>query len=97
LGSRSALQPSHLYDNRNRFFGYLPSQAMAGNGKFCKYLQLEFTVEDKNVFTTPWTATMTYRSGGDSPLDWPENECAENRVWYPGQEADVPRAIKPDF
>src|SRR5262249_33482240 len=23
-----------------------------------KYLQLQFTVEDKNVFTTPWTATM---------------------------------------
>ncbi len=25
-----------------------------------KYLQLQFTVEDKGVFTTPWTATMTY-------------------------------------
>lgn len=62
-----------------------------------KYLQLEFTVEDKNVFTTPWTATMTYRSGGDSPLDWPEDACAENRNWYPGREADVPRAIKADF
>jgi hypothetical protein len=62
-----------------------------------KYLQLEFTIEDKNVFTTPWTATMTYRSDADSPLDWPENVCAENRNWYPGKEADVPRAIKPDF
>jgi hypothetical protein len=62
-----------------------------------KYLQLEFTIEDKNVFTTQWTATMTYRSDGDSPLDWPENVCAENRNWYPGKEADVPRADKPDF
>jgi hypothetical protein len=62
-----------------------------------KYLQLEFTIEDKNVFTTPWTATMTYRSDGDSPLDWAENVCAENRNWYPGKEADVPRADKPDF
>ena len=25
-----------------------------------KYLQLQFTIEDENVFTTPWTATMTY-------------------------------------
>jgi hypothetical protein len=23
--------------------------------------------------------------------------CAENRNWYPGKEADVPRADKPDF
>ena len=26
-----------------------------------KYLQLHFTVEDPNVFTTKWSATMTYR------------------------------------
>jgi hypothetical protein len=62
-----------------------------------KYLQVTFTVEDKNFFTTPWTATMTFRRDGDSPLDWPENVCAENRNWYPGKEADVPRAMKPDF
>jgi hypothetical protein len=62
-----------------------------------KYLQLEFTVEDKNVFTTPWKATLTYRSGGDSPLDWPEVVCAESLNWYPGKQADVPRADKPDF
>lgn len=64
---------------------------------FGKYLQLAFTIEDKKVFTTPWTATMTYQTDGDSPLDWPENVCAENRMWYPGKEADAPRAIKPDF
>lgn len=62
-----------------------------------KYLQLEFTIEDKNFFTTPWTATMTYQTDGDSPLDWPENVCAENRMWYPGKDADVPSATKPDF
>jgi len=62
-----------------------------------KYLQLTFTVEDKNVFTTPWTATMTYRTDGDSALDWPEMVCAESLTWYPGKEADVPRADKPDF
>jgi hypothetical protein len=62
-----------------------------------KYLQLQFTVEDKGVFTTPWTATMTYRTVGNGPLDWIERPCAENIQWYPGKDADVPRAVKPDF
>jgi hypothetical protein len=62
-----------------------------------KYLQLQFTVEDKTVFTTPWTATMTYRSGGNAPTDWAELTCAENIQWYPGKDSDVPRALKPDF
>jgi hypothetical protein len=59
-----------------------------------KYLQLRFTVEDKGVFTTPWTATMTYRI---SPNEWDEQACAENIQWYSGKDADVPRAAKPDF
>ena len=62
-----------------------------------KYLQLRFTVEDSNVFTTPWSATMTYRWGGNDQLDWVEQACAENLNWYPGKEADVPRAARPDF
>jgi hypothetical protein len=62
-----------------------------------KYLQLQFTVEDKGVFTTPWTATMTYGSGGSDPADWSEQSCAENIQWYSGKDADVPRAVKPDF
>jgi hypothetical protein len=61
-----------------------------------KYLQLQFTVEDKGVFVTPWTATMTYGSGG-GPADWAEEACAENIQWYPGKDADVPRADRPDF
>jgi len=59
-----------------------------------KYLQLRFTVEDSGVFTTPWTATMTYRI---SPNGWEELACAENIQWYSGKDADVPRANKPDF
>jgi hypothetical protein len=59
-----------------------------------KYLQLQFTVEDKGVFTTPWTATMTY---GRGPADWVEAVCAENIQWYSGKNAEVPRADKPDF
>ena len=59
-----------------------------------KYLQLQFTVDDAGAFTTPWTATMTY---GRSRGDWAEAVCAENIMWYSGQEAAVPRANKPDF
>ena len=29
-----------------------------------KFLQLHLTVEDEGVFTTPWTATLTYMPGG---------------------------------
>jgi hypothetical protein len=61
-----------------------------------KYLQLRFTVEDKNVFTMPWSATMTYRYAGDA-TDWAELTCAEDLRWYPGKDADVPQAMKPDF
>jgi hypothetical protein len=59
-----------------------------------KYLQLQFTVDDAGAFTIPWTATMTY---GRSRGDWAEAVCAENIMWYSGQEAAVPRANKPDF
>jgi len=50
------------------------------------------------VFTTPWTATLTYSPGG-SQIG--ESVCAENRhEYYHGddsKEANVPRADKPDF
>jgi hypothetical protein len=72
------------------------AQGMRNPGAQGKYLQLTFTIEDNGVFTTPWTATMTYGSGGGA-LDWEEQACAENIQWYSGKEADVPRADKPDF
>lgn len=58
------------------------------------YLQLQFTVDDDGVFTSPWTATMTY---GRDRADWVEAVCAENIQWYSGKEAAVPQADKPDF
>ena len=60
-----------------------------------KALQLQFTVEDKGVFTMPWSASMIYRraTGG-----WPEFACAENtHEYYAAKESEVPRAAKPDF
>jgi len=38
---------------------------------------------------------MTY--GRIPPGGWVEGVCAENTYWFPGQEAALPRAEKPDF
>ena len=64
-----------------------------------KHLQLRFTVEDGGVFTTPWSATVTYRPGSIADVtEWPENVCAENtHEYYYNKESDVPTAGKPDF
>jgi len=59
-------------------------------------LQLLFTVEDPNVFTTPWSATVTYRHMTQD--QWVENVCAENPKKYGTEEdAQVPTASAPDF
>jgi hypothetical protein len=60
-----------------------------------KLLQLHFTVEDEGVFTTPWTATITYRPNIGP---WTELICSENRnEYYAGKNSAVPTADKPDF
>ena len=56
-------------------------------------LQLEFTVEDEGVFTTPWSATVTYRRALGTIL---ENVCAENPHELSRQVA-LPTADNPDF
>jgi hypothetical protein len=64
-----------------------------------KHLQLQFTVEDEGVFTTPWSATMTYGrppTGDRLPADGVEIVCAENPN-YSGRKPAVPTADKPDF
>jgi hypothetical protein len=61
-----------------------------------KFLQLELTIEDEGVFTTPWTSTLTYVPG---PETWPEVVCAENthQFYYDRSDTNAPRAEKPDF
>jgi hypothetical protein len=60
-----------------------------------KVLQLAFTVEDENVFTMPWNATITYRPAVG---EWTDLICAENvHEYFAGRDAAVPRADKPDF
>ena len=55
-----------------------------------KGLQIEVTVEDPGVFTTPWKTFITYRPTiGER---FPESICAENN-----KAPEVPRADKFDF
>jgi hypothetical protein len=69
--------------------GLLPNPDYKGKG-----LQLEFTVEDEGVFTTPWSAAVSYRRPTG---DWPEMVCAENPGRFPGKRIALPTAEKPDF
>lgn len=58
-----------------------------------KSLQVQFTVEDENIFTVPWSAVSTYwRASGD----WTERICAENTFEFGGRSA-LPAAAMPDF
>jgi hypothetical protein len=60
-----------------------------------KVLQLAFTVEDPNVFTRPWSATITYRPAIG---EWTDLICAENiHEYHLGKDSAVPHADKPDF
>jgi hypothetical protein len=59
-----------------------------------KVLQLHFTVDDDTVFTTPWTATITYRPALGQ---WTDLWCAENPREGNGTITVVPHADKPDF
>jgi hypothetical protein len=58
-----------------------------------KGLQVEFTVEDPDVFTTPWSGRVTYRRLIGY---WPEAVCAEN-PFFLGSDATMPTAYTPDF
>lgn len=61
-----------------------------------KALQLEFTVEDPNVTTVPWSARSTYRKASGQ---WLERVCAENTaaLHHIVNGPAIPTADKPDF
>jgi hypothetical protein len=60
-----------------------------------KGLQVELTIEDPGMFTTPWKALVTYqRAEGEL---W-EMRCAENfHEYYAVGDAPIPQADRPDF
>lgn len=60
-----------------------------------KGLQVEFTVDDPNVFRMPWSGAATYRKSDGT---WVENVCAENlHEYYNNRDTQAPQAGKPDF
>jgi len=60
-----------------------------------KGLQVEFTVEDPNVFKMPWSGAATYRKSDGT---WIENVCAENlHEYYGNKDTQPPQASKLDF
>ncbi len=60
-----------------------------------RHLQLEITVDDPKIFTTPWTSGMIY---GRPAGSWIEHVCAENtEEFYNGRNSSAPVAPTPDF
>ncbi len=59
-----------------------------------KGLQIQITVDDANVFTKPWSASVNYLGAGS---DWVEVVCAENtREYYADKDTVIPHADQPD-
>lgn len=69
---------------------------IAPDPHYAKALRVELTVEDPNVFTTPWTANVTYRR---VIRGYNEGACAENNVdmFQSGDLKHMPVANSPDF
>jgi len=78
---------------------YAKADGPAADGDFVDYtykgkgIQVEFTVEDATMFTTPWKGAVTYLRAAN---DWEERVCAENTFEY-YVHAALPVADKPDF
>jgi hypothetical protein len=61
-------------------------------------LEVLFTVEDPGAFTTPWSATATYRKDRSTSEPYTEIVCAENnRDASTGAFYPIPVAQTPDF
>ena len=73
-------------------FGLIYGRGIIDPDTAKKGMQVEFTVEDPGVFTTPWSGRVTYRRVIG---DWPEAICAENPHF--SRDAVIPTADTPDF
>jgi hypothetical protein len=69
---------------------------MVADPAYDKALRVELEIEDRNVFTAPWSANVSYRRVVRA---WNEGVCAENNVdmLKQGDLKLVPTANTPDF
>jgi len=79
--------------NRQRIVEALQRETTIDPDTAKKGLQVEFSVEDEGVFTTPWSGRVTYRR---LIGEWPEAFCAENPYFF-GMDTAMPTAHAPDF
>ena len=95
IDGMEAKQAQDVYEKREGRVGGRPGAMGIDPDTNLKGLQVQVTIEDPKVFTTPWSANVTYRRTKDN---WQEQVCAENPVEYPsGKLTEVPQADKPDF
>ena len=95
IDGAAAKQAQDIYEKREGRVGGRPGAMGIDPDTNLKGLQVQVTVEDPKVFTTPWSANITYRRTKDA---WQEQVCAENPIEYPsGKQTEIPQADKPDF
>ena len=72
-----------------------PRGAVTVDANSDKGLHVLFTVDDPKVFTTTWSAAVTYLP---TTTEWSEYICAENvQDYFSGTTVGVPFAEQPDF
>jgi hypothetical protein len=90
-----AKQAQDVYEKREGRVGGVPGAMAIDPDINRKGLQIHITVEDPTMYTTPWSATATYRRGR---APWLEQICAEDQFDYnEGKPAEIPTAAKADF
>jgi hypothetical protein len=95
IDGATAIAAQKAYEEYDGRIGGKPGAMALEQDPTVKGLQLEVTVEDPAVFTSPWSAYVTYRR---AVAPWEEQVCAENPAnYYEGMSNGFPRAEKPDF
>jgi len=95
IDGEAAKQAAERHEKEDGLVGAMGGGVILDPGYKGKGLQVALTVEDPGVFTTPWSATITYRRVGE---EWREQVCAENtHEYYAGRTTAIPTADKPDF
>jgi len=94
IDGAAAKQAQDIYEKREGRVGGRPGAMGIDPDTNLKGLQVQVTVEDPKIFTTPWSANITYRRSKDV---WQEQVCAENPVEVSGKFTEIPQADKIDF